>query len=80
MSRSSESLRRSSSQYRYNVPDSHSETAIAWRVSQLERQVERLSLKVDRLTWALTLAALSFAGATVMLMVTILTHAHTPSP
>lgn len=59
------------------MPDSLTDTAIAWRVAQRERQVERLSSKVDRLTLALALAALSFAGATAMLMVTLLTHAHT---
>jgi hypothetical protein len=52
--------------------------AIAWRVRQLENQVRDLNRKVDRLTWALTLAAVSFAGATVMLMVTLLTGAHNP--
>jgi hypothetical protein len=54
------------------------DAAMAWRVGKLEETVRDLNRKVDRLTWALTLAAVSFASATVMLMVTLLTGAHNP--
>lgn len=46
------------------------DAAIAWRIAQLEGTVKELETKVDRLVWALTLAALSFAGASAMLVVT----------
>lgn len=50
------------------------ESTVSWRLSQLERTVDEIERKVDRLVWALTLAALSFAGATAMLLVTVLTQ------
>ena len=43
---------------------------VAWRLGQLERTVENLERKVDRLTWALTIAALTFAGSTAVLVLT----------
>lgn len=45
--------------------------AVAWRLARLERTVEALEAKVDRLTWALALAAVSFAGATAALLVSM---------
>ncbi len=47
---------------------------VAWRLGQLERTVEELERKVDRLTWALTIAALSFAGSAAVFVLTILTQ------
>jgi hypothetical protein len=46
-------------------------STVAWRLSQLERAVDELEDKVDRLVWALTLAALSFAGASAILVVSL---------
>lgn len=53
---------------------SASDSTTSWRLSQLERTVDELERKIDRLVWALTLCALSFAGATAMLLVTALTR------
>lgn len=47
-----------------------------WRLTQLERAVEALESKVDRLIWALTLATLSFAGTCVLLVVLLVTGAN----
>lgn len=44
---------------------------IGWRLDQLERGVEQLERKVDRLTWALTLAALSFAGSAAVIIISV---------
>lgn len=44
---------------------------VAWRLVQLERSVEELERKVDRLTWALTIAALTFAGSAAVLVLTL---------
>lgn len=46
-------------------------STVAWRLTQLERAVDELESKVDRLVWALTLAALSFAGASAILVVSL---------
>ena len=46
---------------------------IAWRLTRLERTVEQLEAKVDRLTWALTIAALSFAGSAAVIIISITT-------
>jgi len=48
--------------------------AVAWRLARLERTVEHLEHKVDRLTWALTIAALSFAGSVAVFVLTVLTQ------
>ena len=47
---------------------------VAWRLGQLERTVEELERKVDRLTWALTVAALSFAGSAAVFVLTVLSQ------
>lgn len=47
---------------------------VAWRLQQLERTVEELERKVDRLTWALTIAALSLAGSTTVFVLTVVTQ------
>lgn len=41
------------------------------RLTWLEHSLKRLESKVDRLTWALALAAVSFAGATAALLVSL---------
>jgi hypothetical protein len=46
---------------------------VAWRLGQLERTVAELEQKIDRLMWALTIAALSFAGASAVLVLNLLT-------
>lgn len=50
---------------------------VAWRLQQLERTVEQLERKVDRLVWALTVAALSFAGSAAVLVVVVLSGRQT---
>lgn len=44
---------------------------IAYRVTQLEREVSALQRKVDRLTWALVTLSLSIAGSAVVFALTI---------
>lgn len=51
-------------------------STVAWRLTQLERTVDLLEQKVDRLVWALTLAALSFAGASAILVVSLVSKGH----
>ena len=54
------------------MSDPPSNGTVSWRLQQLERTVENLERKVDRLTWALTIAALTFAGSTAVLVLTVL--------
>lgn len=45
---------------------------LAFRVSELEKDVEALTRKVDRLTWALVTLTLSIAGSAVVFAITVL--------
>jgi hypothetical protein len=49
---------------------------VSWRLEQLERRAAALEEKVDRLIWALTLAALSFAGASALLVLNVVLRAY----
>jgi len=46
---------------------------LAFRVAELEKDVQSLTRKVDRLTWALVTLTLSIAGSAVIFAVTALT-------
>ena len=47
--------------------------AVAWRLAQLEKTVEELERKLDRLTMAIVGAALTFAIGVGVFAVTLLT-------
>jgi len=49
-------------------------TIVAWRLAHLEKAVEKLDHKVDRLQWALAVAALSLAGTSALLILQLLAH------
>lgn len=49
---------------------------IAFRVAELEKDVQALTKKVDRLTWALVTLTLSIAGSAVIFAVTVLSLRH----
>lgn len=46
---------------------------LAYRVSELEKDVGALSRKVDRLMWAVLTLALSIAGSAVVFAITVAT-------
>jgi len=43
---------------------------VAWRVGVLEKTIEELESKVDRLVWALVLLSVSIAGSTLTYVLT----------
>lgn len=45
---------------------------VVWRIGQLERTVEELERKVDRLTWALVTLSLTIAGSAIVFALTVL--------
>ena len=45
---------------------------LAFRVAELEKDVESLTRKVDRLSWALVTLTLSIAGSAVVFAITVL--------
>jgi hypothetical protein len=45
---------------------------LAFRVAELEKDVQALTKKVDRLTWALVTLTLSIAGSAVIFALTVL--------
>lgn len=43
-----------------------------WRIGQLERTVEGLERKVDRLTWALVTLSITISGSAIVFAFTVL--------
>lgn len=59
-----------------NVPPSDEDHGlIGWRLRQVEGTVRDLDNKVDRLIWAVTAAAISFACSAAVILITYL-NAH----
>lgn len=54
-------------------PDGMSDSALAWRIGQLEKQVDELQSKLDKLTIAIVGAALTFALSVGVFAITIVT-------
>ena len=50
-----------------------SDSALAWRIGQLEKQVDELQSKLDKLTIAIVGAALTFALSVGVFAITIVT-------
>ena len=58
-------------------PPSEDEGAlIEWRLRQVESTVRELEQRVDKLVWALSFAALSFAGSAAVVLITYLNSGH----
>ena len=43
---------------------------VAWRVGVLEKTIEELESKVDKLVWALVMLSVSIAGSTLVFVIT----------
>lgn len=54
-----------------SLVDNDSPATVAYRVGQLEREVDAISRKIDRLVWGLVTLTITIAGSAIVFALTV---------